>query len=691
MRRHRSALTGWTEKRLRAWLSAFFVALAIPSGILVWQTYSSLKWEAFYRHRVMAEELGARVERRVADLIAGEESRAFADYTFLMVAGDPAAGFFQRSPLSAYPVTGPIPGLIGHFQIDADGGFSTPLVPAPGTQAAAYGIPQDELAGRRALRERMLRILDENRLLPASETDEVAQRERAAGAVARPDGAKDDRDRSTASRPALEGAEAPAPQAAFDRLNEAVAARRLGQKKQQALGSVDDLKLKRVYPEEFRSSPEDKPAQARAAPAPVEQRALRKERGALPEPPAVTSYALPAPPPPVAQPLHIRAFESEIEKFNLALLDSGHFVLFRRVWRDGRRYIQGALIDPQRFLNDVVGTAFRATALSRVGELAVAFHDDVLSAYSGQPSRAYLSSTEDFEGALLYRSRLAAPFDDLALIFSITELPMGSGGPVVLWTGAILLLLLGGGGYASYRLGVGQITLQRQQQDFVSAVSHELKTPLTSIRMYGEILREGWADEDKKRMYYEYIHDESERLSRLIANVLQLARMTRNELDVDLQPIALGELLDQIESKVASQIERSGFTLRIECADEAKTIVVNVDADYFSQILINLVDNALKFAAAAEQRCIDIACRQQSGGAVCISVRDYGPGVPPDQIKKIFGLFYRSENELTRETAGTGIGLALVHQLAVAMNARVDVVNREPGAEFRVSFPRQQD
>ena len=79
-----------------------------------------------------------------------------------------------------------------------------------------------------------------------------------------------------------------------------------------------------------------------------------------------------------------------------------------------------------------------------------------------------------------------------------------------------------------YRLGVGQIRLHRQQQDFVSAVSHELKTPLTSIRMYGEMLRAGWVDEDKKRSYSDFIFHESERLSRLIANVLQLARMTRS-------------------------------------------------------------------------------------------------------------------------------------------------------------------
>ena len=99
----------------------------------------------------------------------------------------------------------------------------------------------------------------------------------------------------------------------------------------------------------------------------------------------------------------------------------------------------------------------------------------------------------------------------------------------------LLALVLSGGCYVIYRYGVGQISLYRQQQDFVSAVSHELKTPLTSIRMYSEMLKAGWADEDKKAGYYAFIHDESERLSRLITNVLQLARMTRGNHSIDVK------------------------------------------------------------------------------------------------------------------------------------------------------------
>jgi signal transduction histidine kinase len=141
-----------------------------------------------------------------------------------------------------------------------------------------------------------------------------------------------------------------------------------------------------------------------------------------------------------------------------------------------------------------------------------------------------------------------------------------------------------------------------------------------------------------------------------------------------------------VKSKVATQVERAGFGLmwRNEAPADAELLV---DADSFAQIFINLVDNALKFSTGAERKAVEIASRLESGGGVLFTVRDFGPGIPKGQMKKIFELFYRPENELTRETVGTGIGLALVRQLATAMRGRVEVRNCEPGAEFRLSFP----
>lgn len=104
--------------------------------------------------------------------------------------------------------------------------------------------------------------------------------------------------------------------------------------------------------------------------------------------------------------------------------------------------------------------------------------------------------------------------------------------------------------------------------------------------------------------------------------------------------------------------------------------------------MINLVDNAIKFSARAEHRLVGLGSRID-GDWVEFRVRDFGPGVARPHMKRILKLFYRSESELTRETVGTGIGLALVRELTEQMGGRVDVVNREPGAEFRVRLRRE--
>ena len=293
----------------------------------------------------------------------------------------------------------------------------------------------------------------------------------------------------------------------------------------------------------------------------------------------------------------------------------------------------------------------------------------------------------NLSGELLYRTRLSAPLGAFELIYTVTELPFGPGARYLIGVTLLLTLVLSGGCYIIYRYGVGQVSLFRQQQDFVSAVSHELKTPLTSIRMYSEMLKAGWVDEDKKAGYYTFIHDESERLSRLIANILQLARMTRSNHSIEMKSLGVGELLDMTRSKIASLVAGAGFELHTDFDDEAVSAVLSVDPDAFTQIMINLVDNAIKFSPPDAERRIDLGCEQQRDGAIRFTVRDYGSGVPREQLRRIFELFYRPESELTRETVGTGIGLALVHQLTAAMGGRIDVQNRDPGVEFSLSFP----
>ena len=695
-----SLIKGFDKGRLRKLLAVIVLALAVPTAVLIWQAYGQLKWEAFHQYRGVAEELTRRIDTRLNGMIRTADARSFADYTFLVVSGDPSANFVQRSPLSAYPVTEDLPGVLGYFQVDTRGTFSTPLLPPEGTEAASFGISASEFNDRRQLAQKILAVLATNRLVQSrpdisvrrgigttfAATAAVLEEEKEAdeneyGAFVSKD--KDDVDGFDA-KPAEQVADKieDYSQQVFDQLNQPRDDARAYSGKVSEINLDGALQKKSEAVE--REGARQQVADDGFADAPG--RSKRRERIALPESVRPADSELMRNVAGTSD-LRISTFESEIDPFEFSYLDSGHFVLFRKVWRDGERYIQGLLVDQAAFTQDIIAESFADTTLSDMSNLIVAYEDDVIHTFSGRDSSAYPSVAEDLDATLLYRNRLTAPLNSLELIFSINRLPPGPGASVLGWVTLVLVIVFIGGFAVLYRLGLSQINLARQQQDFVSAVSHELKTPLTSIRMYGEMLKEGWADEEKRQSYYDYIHDESERLSRLIANVLQLARITRTEPQFELKPITVGELMSNTESKISSQVESAGFELRIKRDGDADEATIRIDEDHFAQIIINLVDNAIKFSANAQEKAIELSSKRTADNRILFSVRDFGPGIPKDQMKKIFELFYRSESELTRETVGTGIGLAIVHQLTIAMNGSVDMINVEPGAEFRIMFP----
>ena len=667
-------LGGFNRRRLRRWLLLFFVALLTPSAVLIWHAYGQLKWEAFHNYRLQAEALTRQIGRELAQRIEAEQQRPFSDYGFLSASGDVPGGPVQRSPLSRFPVSAGLPGVIGYFQVDDRGRLSTPLLPDSGPLAREYGIDDADLAAREALQARLQRILSENRLVAPSgasavaSADSIAEERVAAGrqdevgepaALSAPYGLASSRNKSAPRK-----ATVPA-QSAFDQLSTPLKRK---QESGNALGRVEDLQLDQRFQERLAGAESDAEQ--------AEAKGRLRERQA----PAVEAEA-PSPPAP------IHTFENELDRLQFSQLDSGQFVLFRKVWRDGRRFIQGMLIEQQPLLRSLIGARFGESPLAAMSDLTVAYRGELFSTFGGNGDSASYRHARELGGSLLYRGVLPPPLAELELIFSVNQLPAGPGAQVITWVGASLLLVLCGGFYLMYRLALRQLELTRQQQDFVSAVSHELKTPLTSIRMYAEMLQEGWADEQKRRGYYDYIRQESERLTRLINNVLQLARMTRNELQLACHTVPVAELMEATRDKLATQVARAGFELVWRVAPDAAGRRVRLDPDSFSQIMINLVDNALKFSADAATRRIEVDATLERGEELVFSVRDHGPGIPRDQMKKIFRLFYRPQSELTRETVGTGIGLALVAELAAAMDGRVDVINQQPGALFRVQFP----
>lgn len=229
-----------------------------------------------------------------------------------------------------------------------------------------------------------------------------------------------------------------------------------------------------------------------------------------------------------------------------------------------------------------------------------------------------------------------------------------------------------------------QLRLARKKDDFISAVSHELRTPLTSIRMYSEMLEKNWVNsQEKVAEYYKNMRQESERLSRLIENVLDFSRIQRGRKKYAFNLGNLNKCVTDVVEMMRPYAAQHGFTIQTQLAELGQTAF---DADAVTQIIVNLLDNAVKYARNADDKTVIIRTAS-ADRFVLIEVEDHGPGVPHRQQKKIFEEFYRIGAEATRETAGTGLGLALVKKFAQAHNGFVEILSARPrGAVFRVGL-----
>jgi signal transduction histidine kinase len=226
--------------------------------------------------------------------------------------------------------------------------------------------------------------------------------------------------------------------------------------------------------------------------------------------------------------------------------------------------------------------------------------------------------------------------------------------------------------------------LAQKKDDFISAVSHELRTPLTSIRMYTEMLDKDWIkSEDKRTEYYKNMLGESERLSRLIENVLDFSRIQKKRKKYTFTAGDLNKCVYEVVKMMRPYAHQNGFTIQ---SDFKEVLLTTFDRDAIKQITVNLLDNAIKYARSAEDKTITVRTYTE-GRYILIEVEDHGSGIPHHQRKKVFEQFYRCEAEATRQTAGTGLGLALVKKFAQAHNGFVEVISSKPkGSIFRIAI-----
>ena len=255
---------------------------------------------------------------------------------------------------------------------------------------------------------------------------------------------------------------------------------------------------------------------------------------------------------------------------------------------------------------------------------------------------------------------------------------------IVLPIVAGLTLLVGWLFWRDVRREVAAAELRSQ---FVSGVSHELKTPLTSIRMFAETLLLGRpAHEEGRREYLETIVQESERLTRLINNVLDFSRIERGEQHYRFAPTELTGVVRDSARAMAYPLNQNGFELSLTVPDEVPLVVA--DRDALMQAVLNLLSNAMKYSG--ESRTIELSLAQRNADAL-IQVRDRGVGIAEKDHRRIFDRYYRTPETESSNIPGTGLGLSLVSHVAQAHGGGVDVDSAPGrGSTFTLRLPLER-
>ncbi|MCC7539296.1 MAG: hypothetical protein IT379_23940 [Deltaproteobacteria bacterium] len=250
---------------------------------------------------------------------------------------------------------------------------------------------------------------------------------------------------------------------------------------------------------------------------------------------------------------------------------------------------------------------------------------------------------------------------------------------------AALLLVVGAAVFAIDRAGRRSDDLSRQKSAFIAAVSHELRTPLTTLRMHAEMLRDGLVSEKKRPRFHDDMVQESVRLSRLVENVLEISRLEEGR-----RPMRLvrSDLAAHVRGVLIAQerfLEAKGFALERALPDEP--VEVSFDGQAVEQIVVNLLDNAVKYAATASDKVVRVSLSCATDRAV-LDVLDRGPGIEERDRERVFERFARAERPGQGHVVGTGLGLSLVRELARAQGGDAVALPRDGGgACLRVWLP----
>jgi signal transduction histidine kinase len=341
--------------------------------------------------------------------------------------------------------------------------------------------------------------------------------------------------------------------------------------------------------------------------------------------------------------------------------------------------IWGTIIDAGRLREDLLLPALHEHVLS----------DGTSWAVKGRDGAVLLTSGDRPQGQPVLRTGFAAGFPDWSLEFH--QAPPHAVKTFLLSRRGLysfVFLLIAGilifGLALTIRSVSHELELARMKSDFVSTVSHEFKSPLTSIRQLAEMLQSGRVpSEERRQKYYDVLLEQSERLALLTDNILSLAKIEEGRAEFSFEATEISELLTEIVASIQERVRHEGFDIGLEVKGTLPPLAV--DRAALSQAVTNLVDNAVKYSGDSRTIAVGAAAEERS---LEISVRDFGVGIKKEDLNRVFERFYRGGDELTRTVKGSGLGLTLVKRIVEAHRGEIQVESESgKGSVFTIRLP----
>jgi signal transduction histidine kinase len=646
-------------QKLKLLILIFSLALCIPLAFFVFKTYRGLEQEEAATLRYFAETLFDEMEQALAVLVQKEEGRAIDEFNYHVFPSgrQRGAGEPQLSPLSQIPRENFI---LGYFQNNPDGSFLTPLMESGGRiPPERANLISDLKDANEVFNRKRVMVTDRVKSRPA---DILAQKE-----DQQKTGLADkylDLSRTQRSKTYLGQTEKRLEKITVNQAAN-IAKQELPQVMSSApvAGEIQDRKDDRRMAEGLAAGKGPTVKKRRLGESYMEESAA----AVRPSPAADTDED------------EAVGFQVEVAPLRAVFLNDAQIFIFRRIMINNQIYRQGFVLGVDAFLDYLSRTYFLTQPLAQFTALRLSVVDQGREANAVQTGD--ISHNPDF---ILNRG-FPSPFSFLKASLTCERIPRSDGRKILTIMLIVLAVIVLIGLFAIYRSVQAIVDLSERRSQFVSCVTHELKTPLTNIRMYIEMLEQGIAvNPEREQEYFRILDSEGVRLSRLINNVLELSKLEKNQRPINLQTGTFEEVTAETQALMAEKLKQEGFTLTMM---PGRLRPFQYDREVMIQVLMNLIENSMKFGKSAPEREIGIRTVQEPDG-VKIMVSDTGPGIPRHALKKIFDDFYRVDNSLTRTTRGTGIGLALVKKFVHLMGGTVTAADNEgPGCTITIRLP----